>query len=80
MLAGADAHAGQALIGAAAGHAQQVIPVFLLQIALGEHVRGLGVQGAQVAGVAGIAAAHGFGRMLGDDDVGAGPRRGDGGG
>ena len=79
MGTGANRHARQALIGAAAGDAQQVVPVFLLAIAFGQHLGRCRVQRAQVAGMPRIATAHGDRRVLGNDDRGTGLRRRDSG-
>jgi hypothetical protein len=79
VLAGADAQAREVLVRLAGGDALQVVPVLVLEVAVGQHPGGARVQGAQVAGVAGIAAAHRARRVLGDDNARTGPARRDGG-
>ena len=79
VLRHADGHAGEPLVGLAGGDAQQVVPVLVLAIGLGQHRGGRRVHRAQVAGVAAVAAAHRLGRMLQHHDAGAGLGRGDGG-
>ena len=77
VLGLADHDAGQFLVGLAAGHAQQVVPEFLLGIGPGEDV-GRGVMGAaHVAGVAGVAAAVEFRRAFQHQHRGAGAPRAD---
>jgi hypothetical protein len=54
---GADHHARQMLVGDAARDLEQVLPVLFFGIGLDQHVLGRVVHAAQIAGVAGVAAA-----------------------
>ncbi len=62
-----------------AGDAIEIVEEFGLLVGPGHGRRGAVVGAAQVAGVAGIAAAVELGRALDHDDAGAAARRGDGG-
>ena len=80
VLRCADAHARQMFIRLAAGHAQQIVPIFLFQIGFGQHIGGRGMKCAQIARVPAIAAAHCARRVFHQQYAGPGPACRNGGG
>jgi hypothetical protein len=73
----ADGDPGHRLVGEPAGDLEQVLPVLLLGVGLGEHILRRLVHAAQVAGVHGVAAAPLAGRRLQQQHAGAGLAGGD---
>jgi hypothetical protein len=75
----ADGHAREPLVGEASGHLEEVLPVFLLGIGIGEHVERPGMHGAHVARVPAVAAAERSWSGLHDQHRESQPAGGDGG-
>lgn len=76
---GADHQPREVLVGEAARHLQQVLPVLLFRVGIDQHVLRRVVHAAQVAGVLRIAAAPFFGRGLQQQHRSAGFARHQGG-
>ena len=74
-----DRHVGQQLVGLAAGDAVEIVEEFGLVVRPGHGRRRAIMDEAQIAGVAGVAAAVEFGRRLNDDGAATFPRRRNGG-
>jgi hypothetical protein len=72
-----DGDPRQPRVGLAGNDAHQVVEIFLDLIAPGQHLGRRRMGGAQIAGVARVAAAQRLGRRLGDQHPGAALRRGD---
>ncbi len=80
MLLGlADRHAREALVGEAAGHLEEVVPVLLFRVRARQDIEGPVVHGAHVARVPAVAAAEMDRGGLDDEDREARAARGDGG-
>ena len=69
---GADRQAGEVLVGLAACHAQQILPVFLFGIGVGQDRSRADVHGAEVARVPAVAAAEGSWGMFQQQHAAAG--------